>query len=138
MIKLRVLDIIKEVGPVTSREVAEQTGWSHSFARAAVSYCNKEKLIHICEWRRDEDGGRLYPRPVYNIGNRKNAQRIKPLTATEYRKRYKQAKKNMVPDIFSAAVPVDERRLTPRKRPDVSARFKERKNGKVAPNTSGT
>lgn len=127
MIKLRVLEILKEVGPCTSREVAEQAGWSHSFARAAVSNCKKmrdadgKKVIHICEWRRDEDGGRLYPRPVYALGDRKNAQKMAPLTETEYRKRHYDKKKR-ISNIFTAAVPVDKRRITTKKRPDVVAR----------------
>jgi hypothetical protein len=127
MIKLKVLEILKEVGPCTSREIAEQTGWSQSFARAAVANCKKmrtedgKKVIHICEWRRDEDGGRLYPRPVYALGHRKDAQRMQPLSEGEYRKRHYDKKRRLA-NIFVAAVPVDKRRLTTKKRPDVVAR----------------
>ena len=127
MIKLKVLDVIRDAGPCTSREIAEQTGWSQSFARAAVANCRKmrtedgKKLIHICEWRRDEDGGRLYPRPVYALGHRKDAQRIAPLDVSDYRKRHYNKKKRLT-NIFVAAVPVDKRRLTTKKRPDVVAR----------------
>lgn len=47
------------------------------------------KHVHIESWTM-EGHGRRYPRPVYAIGNKRDASKPKPITASERMKRYRQ------------------------------------------------
>lgn len=125
MSKARALKIIEEFGPLSAREVAEHMGISYSFGRAAVSYCKNLKQIYVSEYRRDEDGGRLYPRALYMPGNLPDAKKPKPLPESVYRKRHVKKKQAIVNSVFGLATPVDHRRLTQRKRPDVTERHRK-------------
>lgn len=123
--KSNALKVIEELGPMSAREVAEHMGISYSFGRAAVSYCKNLKQIYIHSYRRDEDGGRLYPRALYAAGNLPDAKKMKPLPVSAYRKRHTKKKQAIVNSVFGLATPVDHRRLTQRKRPDVTERHRK-------------
>lgn len=120
---------IKEHGPISARELADLLGISYSYARATVSYYKKKEAIHVHSYRRDEDGGKLYPRGLYVLGTGKDASKIPPLTRQEYTKRYRHNKKNACQSVFMLGVPVDHRRMTNRKRPDVVERLKKQSSG---------
>jgi hypothetical protein len=119
----KALDVIAELGPISSRELAEEINISYSYARKLVTFLKKEKRIFIREYRRDEDGGKLYPRALYAAGGGKDAVKMKPLTNAEYAKRHKQNKRR-VSSVFDLGSVVDKRRLTTKKRPDVVERHR--------------
>lgn len=124
----RILTVLKEVGPMTSRELGEHMGWARSYARSAVAHCRKntEKLIYIKQWVRSEEYGTLYLRPVYAAGSESDAKKPKPLGRNTYNQRHRAKKRKQLASIFELAIPVDKRRLTTRKRPDAAERIRNR------------
>lgn len=124
----KILTVLEEVGPMTSRELGEHMGWARSYARTAIAHCRKntEKKIYIKQWLRSEEYGKLYLRPVYAAGSESDAKKPKPLGRAVYNKRHRDKKRKQMPSIFGLAIPVDKRRLTTRKRPDVAERIRNR------------
>lgn len=125
--KTHVLKLLADLGPLTSIEIAEHTGWSRSYARAAVAYCKSlvPRPIYVSTYLRTEEFGRYYPRAVYALGDAEDAPKPAPLTATEYNARYRFNKQTRITDVFLLGVPIDKRRLTTRKRPDVAERLRK-------------
>ena len=126
--KKRVIQILSEVGPLCSAEIAEQAEWSDSYARAAVSYCRTlwPKQIYIKEYLRSEEFARCYPRAVYAIGDLPDAKKPQPFSHAVYNQRHRNKKTTQVASIFTIAQPLDKRRLTTKKRPDVAERLRNR------------
>jgi len=121
-----IVALLTELGPMTAREIAEQKNVSYSYGRAIVSHCKQHKSIYVKEYRRDTaEGSTLYPRAVYDVGNLPDAKKLKALPEREYRRRHRENKKRTVASVFAMAVPVEHRRLTNRKRPDVTARHEK-------------
>lgn len=123
MTKQAVLKLIETDGPISSQEIASVLKITINHARAVVCYLkNRLKAIRIHSYRRDEEYGRMYPRALYVLGHARNPPKPGPLDSSEYRKRHYARKKAIgATSVFAAAVPVDKRRLTTRKRPDVPA-----------------
>ena len=133
MSKIKVALLLKDSHPLSAREIAAELDMAHSYARACVSYCKKQGLIHVHSYRRDEDGGRLYPRPLYSYGPGKHARKLQALPESAYRERYRLRKQTVgATDVFTLAVCVEKRRLTTRKRPDVAERRRRAAAGTVA------
>lgn len=102
---------ILSVGEMSCREIATELHISVSHARSAVCKLKQLKKVYIAYYRRDSDGGRLYPRAVYALGSKRDAAPIGALTPTELNSRYRKAKKTAVNSVFMLGVPVEERRL---------------------------
>lgn len=119
-----VVRLFREHGPMTARDVAKELGLAYNFARAKVAHAKRRKLIHVHSWTRSQEGCKILRLcAVYDIGNKPHAPKPPPFTPSEAAKRHRAKKARMVMSIFSAATPVDARRLTNRKRPDVAARW---------------
>ena len=129
--KQLALKVIEEYGPLSARELADQLGISCPYGRAIVSYWKKRKAIYISAYRRDTDGGALYPRGLYAVGNHVDARKPKPLSRLEYSRRHRHNKKMVACSVFTLAIPVDDRRLTNRKRPDAAERLRKAANQPV-------
>jgi len=121
--------VIKELGPMTAAELAEQIGKSVAYARATISTCrhrtDDKYPLHIQKYVHHAAGAKEYPRAVYAAGIGKDAYRPRKLSKTESNLRHRKKKMLLVNSIFSLAVPCDDRRLTTRKRPDVSERLRK-------------
>lgn len=84
-IRSRILNLLQELGPMTARELAEQLKIKHvNQIAAALQGCDN---FHISGYRRDEDGGRLYPRALYAYGLGKDANKPPKLSKQEYNRR---------------------------------------------------
>lgn len=92
---------------MTSREVARELGLDHKVVRARMG----EMPTHICGWRRDSDGGRLYLRALFANGERRDSPKPPKLTRYETTQRYRERKAGLVNSVFSLAVPIDVRRV---------------------------
>lgn len=105
----KILILLRDHGPLTRREIAEELGDAETKALAGLMQRNRGTLLHISGYRRDSDGGRLYPRALYKYGPGVDAKRPRPLTQAEYNKRARSKCKKMVSSVFDLAVPSRER-----------------------------
>jgi len=101
-LKARTLALVAEHGRLTAREVAEELGITVSHARAVVSNLHG-KGLRIAEYRRDSDGGRLYPRPVYALGKGPDVKPPGRLSDAEYNRRYRARTRGLVGSVFALA-----------------------------------
>lgn len=87
----QIIDLLKQLGPMTQREIADQLGLDADLVRGYIGALRQQKpgVLYIHSYRRDEDGGCLYPRALYAVGKRKDAERLPRLTKAEYNKRGK-------------------------------------------------
>lgn len=101
----RILDLLAEHGPMTLRELAHDIGISADLLRCYVGSLRQRRpgVIYIDSYRRDEDGGRLYPRALYALGNKPDAKRPKKLTQSEYNRRAREKAKVRVASVFHLA-----------------------------------
>lgn len=107
-IRSRILALIKDNGPMTAREIAQELKLDNPNRVSAALYGSKN--YHIYSYRRDEDGGRLYPRALYAYGPGRNAPKPKPLTKVDYNKRSKSKMKHTVTSVWDLGIPSRERR----------------------------
>lgn len=91
-----IRDILQHCGPLTMRDIAQfYPGLDyHDVAKyiAAMRTCVVTKQLYIQSWTM-EGVGRRYPRPVYALGDRRDAPKPKPVTASERAKKYRQSRK---------------------------------------------
>ena len=107
-IRSRILSLLKDNGPLTAREIATELKLTHiNQVASALGDCPD---FHIDSYRRDEDGGRLYPRALYAYGPGRNASKPKPLTKVDYNKRSKLKMKRTVTSVWDLGIPSRERR----------------------------
>ena len=107
-IRSRILSLLKENGPLTAREIATELKLPYiNQVASALGDCPD---FHISSYRRDEDGGRLYPRALYAYGPGRNAPKPKPLTKVEYNKRNKAKMKRTVTSVWDLGIPSRDRR----------------------------
>lgn len=85
---------------MTAREIAEQFGMKHISQVAAALAPFKGTLVRVSGWRRDEDGGRLYPRALYAAGPGKDAPKPEKLPKSEYNRRSKLKLKRQVASVW--------------------------------------
>jgi hypothetical protein len=129
-----VVRMLQERGPMTSRELARALGVPLNFARAKVCRAKQCGQVYIKEWRREIAGGmiRQYPRAVYAAGSGPDAPKLPRLPRVESNRAHRARKKGLVPaSIFELALPVEHRRMTTRKRPDVAARHAAKREEKA-------
>lgn len=106
----QALAAIEHCGPLSAREIAAEIGAPMHLVRA---YCGAHKSLghcHIAAWRRDDDGGVLYPRALYAFGPGSDAPKPAPLSRTEYNRRHRQRKARAVASVFALGQCVDQRR----------------------------
>jgi hypothetical protein len=107
-IRLRILTLLQELGPMTARELAEQLKIKHvNQIAAALQGCDH---FHISGYRRDEDGGRLYPRALYAYGPGKDAKKPPKLSRQEYNKRSKAKMRKTVSSVWDLGIFYEDRR----------------------------
>lgn len=90
-----ILSILEHCGPLTMRDIAEffpdvNYRLVASFITAMRSVSVKH--LHIQSWTM-EGRGRRYPRPIYALGNKRDAPKPKRTTTSERMKKYRQSKK---------------------------------------------
>jgi len=107
-IRLKILTLLQELGPMTARELAEQLKIKHvNQIAAALQGCDH---YHISGYRRDEDGGRLYPRALYAYGPGKEAKKPPKLSRQEYNKRSKAKMRKTVSSVWDLGIFYEDRR----------------------------
>jgi len=109
--RIRILALLKEHGPMTAREIAEELDIPDVCAvRAALAYIpgGGPKDYHIAGYRRDNDGGRLYPRALYAAGPGEDAKKLKPLSSAECQRRWKKVRVHKAASVFEFAAKVQK------------------------------
>ena len=98
----KIIDLLTELGPMTMREIADQLKTDINQVRCFIGSVRQKKpgVIYIQSYRRDEDGGRLYPRALWAAGNLPDAKRPPKLGHPEYNRRARLKKKKAVASIF--------------------------------------
>ena len=111
-----IRDCIAEIGPCSMREITAYTGIPLPLVSSKLGAMreSKPKQIFIAAWRRDEDGGRLYIRALYKLGDRGDRQKPPPLTRSDYNQRAKARFKTVLTSVFDLAIPAHARRVTKR------------------------
>ena len=72
--------------PMTIHDIAEALPLSKRNALAYVAHLREQRLVRIAKWTRDiEQSGRMYPRPLYQVGDKPDAP--KPAAMTEPEKK---------------------------------------------------
>ena len=107
-IRSRILRLLQENGPLSAREIATELRLEATNRVGAALQGSKN--FHIHSYRRDSDGGRLYPRALYAYGPGRNAPKPKPLTKVDYNKRSKAKMKHTVTSVWDLGIPVRERK----------------------------
>ncbi len=107
-IRSRILNLLQELGPMTARELAEQLKIKHVNQIAAALQGSDH--FHISGYRRDEDGGRLYPRALYAYGPGKEAKKPPKLSRQEYNKRSKAKIRKTVSSVWDLGIFYEDRR----------------------------
>jgi hypothetical protein len=93
---------------MTARELAEQLKIKHvNQIAAALQGCDH---FHISGYRRDEDGGRLYPRALYAYGPGKDAKKPPKLGRQEYNRRAKEKMRKTVSSVWDLGIFYEDRR----------------------------
>ena len=107
----QMMALLNEHGPMTAREIAEEMNISINAVTAILrrKYINQRDDWHIAGYRRDEDGGRLYPRALYMAGPGVNSPKPKPLSHHEYNKRARSKTKRRVASVFQLGVYYEDR-----------------------------
>lgn len=107
-IRSKILNLLQELGPMTARELAEQLKIKHVNQIAAA--LQKSDNFHISSYRRDEDGGRLYPRALYAYGPGKDAKKPPKLGKQEYNRRAKEKMRKTVSSVCDLGIFYEDRR----------------------------
>lgn len=96
-----IRQLLAEIGPLTSREVASYMDGNHRDVAATLCAMRKaaEQTAYIHSWTLDGEGKR-YPRPLWMVGQGKDAKKPTPLTEAERCKKYKTARRKRVPSVF--------------------------------------
>lgn len=91
-----IRDILQHCGPLTMRDIAQfyPSLDYHDVAKyiAAMRRCVVNKQLYIQSWTM-EGVGRRYPRPVYALGNKPDARKPRPVSASERAKQYRMRKR---------------------------------------------
>lgn len=109
----RITALLEEHPGLSAREVSEQLSAKCSHIRAAICRMRSAKELHISGWRRDEDGGRLYIRALYSLGDKRDAKKPPPLSNTEYCRRWFKKKARAVNSVFALGLPIIARTTGP-------------------------
>ena len=83
----RVLKALEQA-TMTAHEVSEMLPMSQRHAQEYLNHMMAKRLIYIASWSRNVDhSDRMYPRPVYAAGNKRNAPKPAPLTKEQRKAR---------------------------------------------------
>lgn len=107
-IRLKILTLLQELGPMTARELAEQLRIKNVNRIAMI--LNECDEYHISGYRRDEDGGRLYPRALYAYGPGKDADKPPKLSTQEYNRRAREKMRKTVSSVWDLGIYYEDRR----------------------------
>ncbi len=94
-VKRRVLELLREFGPMTRFEIGEELGIPKNTLGQCISTLNHEspraeKRVHIVRWTRDVEGTRTYLRAVYAFGLGRDAKKPERMPGREANKRYRE------------------------------------------------
>ena len=96
-----IINVLQDHGPLTMREIAAELQIDIDRVRCFIgSIRQKKDVIYIHSWRRDTDGGRLYPRALWAVGNLPDAPKPKKLGHLEYNRRARERRKTLVASVF--------------------------------------
>lgn len=110
--KPQIESYLREHGAHSARELAQDLGLPFESVRVRLAEMKRAGRVFVAGWRRDEDGGRLYPRALWALGAGPDKARPPRLTATQYNARYRQRQRVAVPSVFHLGLPAVTRRLT--------------------------
>lgn len=100
----RVLDLLAEHSPLTSREVAEELGVPVTLACTALNKLNKKpnRLVYVSKYV-EQSWDTLFVRPfaAYKLGDLPNARRPPPKGKEQSEKQNRQRKKKLVNSVFN-------------------------------------
>lgn len=95
---LQVLDVLTQFGPMTKGAIAEELGLESSQLGGTISNLMKRcvrpkraRQIYIKRWTDEQVGERCYPRAVYAIGNKPDAEQ--PAVDPSVRRKVARAKR---------------------------------------------
>lgn len=110
---LQVLDVLTQFGPMTKVAIAKELGLESSQLGGTITNLMKRcvrpkrpRQIHIASWTDEHDGERCYPRAVYAIGNKPDAEQ--PAVDPSVRRKVARAKRIQLEravSVFSLAAP---------------------------------
>ena len=106
----RVLEALQEFGQMSAQEFADWAEITRYDAHAVLIRMNKrtqagDKRIHIAAWTYGHDGARMYPRPVYSLGDKRDKAKPKPdLRANRKRSEDKRHTLHRMSSVFNMAM----------------------------------
>lgn len=120
-LKGMILSAMSEHGPLSVQDLLEEVSTVRvvgiNSIRAASSELRRDSLIEVVGYRRDEDGGRLYPRALYGLAQpqetplpAKQTRPLGPLSRTEYNRRYRHRAKASANSVFALSVKWNDKR----------------------------
>lgn len=101
----KVIAILTEFGPMTTLDLMDEfPGMTFHHMQVTVSRMKQKKKIHVGRWIQQlGEGKKRYPRPVWHLGEGKDAKKRKD-TRKEVNQRYskrRKARRAMVNSVFS-------------------------------------
>ena len=112
----KVLKLLESGQRKTRSELAELTGIGINAMHAYLADMMSQDLIHIHSWQRNSPGS---PSPVYAFGKGKNAEKPKPMTNAEKKRKHRKCA-----DVREAeAMQKRARRIKPYRDPVTAALF---------------
>lgn len=97
----RIIEALKEYGPMTVRELARLLNVPRDNISSLVNWLRVPtpqypvKRVYMCEWTYDdEECANPYPRPVYKLGSKPDAPKPAPLTRKEKAKQQRDRMRN--------------------------------------------
>ena len=99
-----VLKALTELGPMTNRELVEETGIPQRVMNTVLYKLAQkpERLIHIAVYVAQPcNGPNTRPHAAYGIGDKKNAVKPKPIGRSLVQKRIRKYRKARAPSIFN-------------------------------------
>jgi hypothetical protein len=105
-----IIDALNEHGPLTRAEICERLGLDPQRSAAIISRLNKPtktlpKRIYIKDYvREDSTSGKLYIRARYAVGNKRDANPIRPYTQAKRNKRYRERQKKKTNTLHMSSV----------------------------------
>jgi hypothetical protein len=124
--RTKLLAFITENGPVSAAEVSFEMKLELHAVRSHMSAMRRQGKLYLDSYRREESFGRAQVRPLYKAGpppeNYKEPKKPARLSKSEHNKRFKSKRKVFVSSVFQLGVPVEKRRFTNTKRPDIVER----------------
>ncbi len=94
-----ILTMIKENGPMTVAQIAQESGIRRALIHGTVGRMREPtvrppmpKRLYVIDWIYDQEGARVYPRPLLAIGNKPDKKRP-PRNKSAVAKRYREAVK---------------------------------------------